>query len=87
MRIYENLIVVKWLDPSQLYSLGNKDTYYRRQCNSGHEDLIDSEIGITGGHYDGYDWEVPYCKRCVPNSNPLVHSHNTAVHLMETSKP
>lgn len=71
------------LDPKAPYSLGNKRYYYHRRCNSGHADLTDQEIDFTGGYYDGYNWTVPVCLRCVTDGRVVLHSHNTAVHLVE----
>jgi hypothetical protein len=82
-----NLITAVGLNPDAPYSLGNKTYYYKRECNSGHKDLTDSEIAFTGGHYDGYNWAVPCCLRCIraDNEYPAVgqHSHNKAVHLIK----
>lgn len=75
------------LDPAQPYSLGNKDYYYKRECNSGHKDLKDEEISLTGGYYDGYNWTVPCCLRCIKADKEyphvMQHSHNSSVHLVE----
>lgn len=86
MRTKGNLIIAQGLDNAQPYCLGNKDYYYKRECNSGHKDLKDEEIGFTGGYYDGYNWTVPVCKRCVIDGKIGLHSHNTAVHLVECTK-
>lgn len=71
------------LDPEAPYSLGNKRYYYERRCNSGHENLTDDEIAFAGGYYDGYNWTVPVCLRCVTDGRIGLHSHNTPVHLVE----
>lgn len=83
----ETLVRATGLDPQAPYSLGNKEYYYERKCNSGHENLTDEEIAFTGGVYDGYNWTVPCCLRCIKADKeyPAVmqHSHNTRVHLKE----
>lgn len=86
MKTEGNLIVATGLDPKAPYSLGNKDWYYERECNSGHKDLKDSEIGFAGGYYDGYNWTVPVCKKCVTDGKTGLHGHNTAVHLKEAKR-
>lgn len=82
-----NLIVAQGLDPKAPYSLGNKDYFYERECNSGHKDLKDEEIAFAGGYYDGYNWTVPVCLRCIKEDkeypHPNQHGHNTSVHLKE----
>lgn len=86
MKKQGNLIVMQGLDPAAPYSLGNKDYFYERRCNSGHTELSDDEIGTAGGVYDGYNWCVPVCKRCVTDDRVGFHSHNTAVHLVEANQ-
>ena len=87
MKTQGNLIVAQGLDPEAPYSLGNKDYFYERDCNSGHKALTDEEIGFAGGYYDGYNWAVPVCLRCIKADKeypyPSQHSHNTLVHLKE----
>jgi len=82
-----NTIKCQGLDPEAPYSLGNKNYTYARECNSGHTDLQDDEIGYAGGYYDGYNWAVPVCLRCIRANReyPAVaqHSHNKSVHLKE----
>jgi hypothetical protein len=83
-----DLIVATGLDPAAPYSLGNKDYYYLRECNSGHKDLRDDEIALTGGYYDGYNWTVPVCRRCLATQSDkrvMVYSHYTPFHLKEAS--
>ena len=86
MRKEGNLIVAVGLDPKAPYSLGNKDYYYKRECNSGHTNLQDDEIGLANGYYDGYNWTVPVCKKCVTDGRVGLHGHNTPVHLKEVNK-
>lgn len=82
----KKLIKCLGLDPDAPYGLGNKVYEYERRCNSGHENLTDEEIAFTGGYYDGYDWAVPVCLRCIraDKEYPAVsqHSHNRKVHLV-----
>jgi hypothetical protein len=81
-----NLIKATGLDPDAPYSLGNKEYFYERKCNSGHENLTDDEIAFTGGYYDGYNWIVPVCKRCIAKQEDkrvMVYSHYTPFHLKE----
>jgi hypothetical protein len=87
----KELIKALDLDPSAPYSLGNKYSYYKRECNSGHKDLLDEEIEFAGGWYDGYRYQVPCCMRCI-NSDPQYpcvsyHTHNEKVHLIEVPSP
>jgi hypothetical protein len=82
----KNLIKAQGLDPKAPYSLGNKDYYYKRECNSGHTNLTDDEIGFTGGVYDGFNWTVPVCMRCISkeeNKRLGTYSHYTPYHLKE----
>ena len=87
MKTQGNLIVAQGLDPKAPYSLGNKDYFYERECNSGHKDLKDEEISFAGGYYDGYNWAVPVCLKCIKADkeypHPNQHGHNTKVHLKE----
>lgn len=82
----ETLIKCEGLDPDAPYCLGNKQYFYERRCNSGHENLTDAEVGFTGGYYDGYSWTVPICLRCVTDGKVGLHSYNTSVHLVEAAK-
>jgi hypothetical protein len=82
----ENLIKAPGLDPDKPYNLGLKDYYYKRECNSGHTDLSDEEIGFSGGVYDGLTWTVPVCKRCISQQKDKrldMYSHYTPFHLKE----
>jgi hypothetical protein len=84
METTSTLVKAVGLDPAAEYSLGNKDYFYKRECNSGHKDLKDEEIGFTGGYYDGYNWTVPVCKRCIATQGDkriMVYSHYTPFHL------
>lgn len=86
MRTQGNLIIAQGLDPSAPYSLGNKDYFFERECNSGHKDLTDEEIDFAGGTYDGYRWAVPVCRRCIQtqqDQRAAVYSHYTDFHLKE----
>lgn len=82
-----NLVSAIGLDLQAPYSLGNKVYWYKRECHSGHIGLTDEEIGFTGGTYDGYDWIVPCCLRCIRADRefPSVfqHSVNPKVHLIK----
>lgn len=82
-----NLISAVGLDPDAPYGLGNKVYRYKRECNSGHKNLTDDEIAFAGGYYDGYNWSVPCCLRCIRADRefPAVgqHSHNKRVHLVK----
>jgi len=82
----ETYVKAVGLDPTAPYCLGNKTYEYERECNSGHKDLTDDEIGFTGGYYDGYSWKVPVCKRCIATKEDrrvMVYSHYTPFHLKE----
>lgn len=85
MRKLGHLIVAMGLNPQAPYSLGNKDYYYKRECNSGHTNLKDEDIQLTGGTNDGYRWTVPVCMICIraDKDYPMVrqHSHNKRVYL------
>lgn len=79
-----NTISTIGLDPDTPYSLGNKIYYYERECNSGHNELTDQEIAYTGGYYDGYNWTVPVCMRCIgqlEDKRPMVYAHSKQYHL------
>lgn len=84
------LIQCTGLDPNAPYSLGNKEYFYERSCNSGHKNLKDDEIGFIGGYYDGYNWTVPVCLRCVnaqEDKRIMVYSHSVNFHLKEVKIP
>lgn len=86
MKKQGDLIIATGLDSGAPYSLGNKDYFYERECNSGHKNLKDEEIGFTGGYYDGYNWAVPVCLRCIAQQEDkrlMVYSHATKFHLKE----
>ena len=80
------LIKAMGLDPQAPYLLGNTECYYVRKCNSGHDNLTDEEIKFAGGVYDGYDWVVPVCMRCIfssPDNDKRVgrYIYHTPYHL------
>lgn len=83
----KSLIKSTGLNQQAPYSLGNKEYFYDRECNSGHKNLTDKEIGFAGGTYDGFNWTVPCCLRCIKNDKEyphvMQHSYNTKVHLKE----
>lgn len=81
----QDTITAIGLDPAAPYSLGNKTYHYLRECNSGHKNLQDHDIAYAGERYDGYQWTVPVCKRCIGDENPRIHSYNTSVHLKESA--
>ncbi len=87
-----NLVKAMGLDPEAPYSLGNKEYYYERECNSGHKNLSDKEIKFSGGMYDGYRWTVPVCTRCISkdfdkDKGVMIYSHYKPFHLKEHIKP
>jgi len=90
MKKDEKQITAVGLDPGVPYCLGEKKYYYKRECNSGHKDLADKEIGYTGGYYDGFGWTVPVCLRCISANKEyphvMQHSHNNAVYLKEEER-
>jgi hypothetical protein len=56
-------IISRGLDDEAPYSLGNATYYSECKCTKCGP-LIDDEIWMDHGYYDGYNWEVPRCSKC-----------------------